>query len=220
LGKAPAASVQAKISLKLKDKVWSGEIRQGLDKVFYGVTSEPAFYLKLEAGQVDKFVNMTLMSLRDRKEPFDFQNLMVRRIEMNTPLKKMALVKDGDTWKMDGDSKSHIDQNAVRAFITRFSDTGVTEYLDKKEQAAFKNPQNKIVLKGEDGKVLFEVEWGPEISKKALVGEKKLILAKSSLFEDVFGLDPTVIEAWGLMGLLPVEQTKEQNKDTSKKDTL
>lgn len=219
LDKAPAAPALAKISLKLKDKSWSGEIRQGLDKAFYGVTSEPVFNLKLEAGQVDKFTNMTLMSLRDRKEPFDFQNLMVRKIELNTALKKMTLVKNGDKWTMDGDEKANIDQNAVRAFITRFSDTGVTEYLDKKEQASFKNPQNKIVLKGDDQKVLFDIEWGPEISKKALVGERKLILAKTSLFDDVFGLDPTVIEAWGLMGLLPVEQTKEQNKDTSKKET-
>ncbi|MBS1971075.1 MAG: DUF4340 domain-containing protein [Bdellovibrionales bacterium] len=210
LDKAPSAPALAKISLKLKDKSWSGEIRQGLDKTFYGVTSEPVFNLKLEAGQVDKFTNMTLMSLRDRKEPFDFQNLMVRKIEINTTLKKMALVKAGDKWTMEGNEKANIDQNAVRAFITRFSDTGVTEYLDKKEQTSFKNPQNKIILKGDDQKVLFDVEWGPEISKKALVGEKKLILAKTSLFDDVFGLDPTVIEAWGLMGLLPVEQTKDK----------
>lgn len=218
LEKAPVAPTQAKIALKLKDKSWSGEIKQGLDKAFYGVTTDPAFNMKLQAGQVDKFINITMMGLRDRKEPFDFQNLIVRRIELNTTLKKMTLVKEGEIWKLEGDGKANIDQNAVRGFITRLSDTGVTEYLEPKEQAAFKNPANKIVLKGEDQKVLFEVSWGPEIQKKALVGEKKLILARTDLFTDVIGLDPAVIEAWGLMGLLPVEQTKEQNNSTSKKD--
>lgn len=215
LDKAPVAPAQAKIALKLKDKTWTGEIKLGLDKVFYGVTTEPTLNMKLQAGQVDKFINMTLMGLRDRKEPFDFQNLSVRRIEINTTLKKMTLIKDGEIWKLEGDAKANIDQNAVRAFITRLSDTGVTEYLEAKEQAAFKNPTNKIVLKGEDQKVLFDVSWGPEIQKKALVGERKLILAKTDLFADVIGLDPTVIEAWNLMGLLPVEQTK----DKAKKDT-
>ncbi len=212
LAKAPAAPVLDKIGLKLKDKSWAGEVRQGRDKVFYGVTSEPAFNLKLEAGAVEKFTNMTLMGLRDRKEPFDFQNLMVRRIEIDTALKKMVLVKADDKWMMQGDEKANIDPNVVRAFITRFSGTGVTEYLDKKEQTAFKDPQNKIVLKDESQKVLFDVEWGPEIRKKGSVGEKKLVLTKTSLFEDVFGLDPAVIEAWGLMGLLPVEQTKDKIK--------
>lgn len=211
LDKVPTnAKTLSTINLKLKDKSWKGEIKQGADKIFYGVTSEPAFNLKLEAGQTDKFTNMTLMSLRDRKEPFDFQNLLVRRIEITTNLKKMVLIKDGDSWKLEGDAKAKIEPNSVRSFITRLSDTGVTEYLDKKEQSGFKNPGNQIVLKDENQKVLYELTWGPEIQKKALVGEKKLILARSSLFEDVFGLDPTVIEAWGLMGLLPVEQTKDK----------
>jgi uncharacterized protein DUF4340 len=215
LDKGPAAASQAKITLKLKDKSWSGEIKQDASKVFYGITSDPVFNLKLEAGQVDKFVNMTLMGLRDRKEPFDFQNLIVRRIEVSTPLKKFTLIKDAETWMLEGDAKAAIDQNAVRGFITRLSDTGVTEYLEKKEQAGFKDPQNKMVLKDENQKVLFEVTWGPELTKKALVGTKKLILVHTSLFEDVIGLDPTVIEAWGLMGLLPMEQTKGKvKKDT------
>lgn len=212
LDKAPVAATQAKITLKLKDKNWTGEVKQGTDKIFYGITSDPAFNLKLEAGQVDKFTGMTLMSLRDRREPFDFSNLLVQRIEIQTQLKKMTLIKVKDAWKLEGNEQANIDPNSVRGFITHLSDTAVTEYLDKKEQEGFKNPANRIVLKGEDGKVLYDLSWGPEIKKKALVGEKKLILAKSNLFEDVFGLDTTVIEAWGLMTLLPVEQTKEKAK--------
>jgi len=215
LEKSPVAPAQAKIALKLKDKTWTGEIKLGLDKAFYGVTTEPSFNLKLQAGQVDKFLNMTLIGLRDRREPFDFKNLLVTRIELDTTLKKMTLVKDGEVWKLENDKKAQIDQNAVRAFISRLSDTGVTEYLEAKEQAAFKNPTNKFVLKGADQEVLFEISWGPEIQKKALVGERKLILAKSDHFADVFGLDSAIIESWGLMELLPVEQTKDkQKKDT------
>jgi len=210
LEKFPTATTVAKISLKLKDKAWNGEILESKDKNFYGITTDPAFHLKLDAGQVDKFTKITLISLRDIKEPFDFQNLMVQRIEISTPIKKVNLVKNGEAWKLEGDDKATIDINAVRGFISRLSDTGVSEYLEKSEQAGFKNPENKIVLKGEDQKVLFEVQWGPELKKKALVGEKKLVLAKSDHFADVFGLDPAQIEAWGLMSLLPVEQNKEK----------
>ncbi len=213
LAQAPAkATTKAKIDLKLKDKTWSAEIKQLADKSIIAVTSDPQFILKLEPGQTDKFFEMTLMGLRDRKEPFDFLNLSVRRIEINTKLKKMILTKDKETWYLDGDAKASMDQNAIRNFIMRLSDSSVTEYLDKSEQMGFKDSENRIILKAEDGKILYDLSWGPSIKKKALIGEKTLILAKSNLFKDVFALEPSVIESWGLMGLLPVEKTKEKQK--------
>lgn len=204
------AKSQARIELRLKDKSWAGEILEGPDKSIFGTTSEPAFQLKLSPGQADKFINLTLKSLRDRKEPFDFQNLLVRRIEVETPLKKTAFVKERDAWQLEGDPNAALDQAAFRVLIMRLSDSAVTEYLEKSEQAGFRNPENKLVLKDEKQKVLFELSWGPTLTKKSLVGEKSLILARSNLYKDIFGLDPSVIESWGLMGLLPVEQTKEK----------
>ncbi|MGZ3803348.1 MAG: DUF4340 domain-containing protein [Pseudobdellovibrionaceae bacterium] len=194
----------AHISLKLKDKIWSAELKQSaVDKSIVGVTSEPQFILKLEPGQVNKFFGMTLMELRDRKEPFDFPNLSVRRIEIQTKLKKMILNKEKETWSLEGNTKSPLDQNAIRNFIMRLSDSSVTEYLEKREQAGFQNPENKIILKGEGGKLLYDLSWGPSLKKKALTGEKVLVLAQANLFKDVFGLEPSVIESWGLMGLFP-----------------
>jgi hypothetical protein len=206
LKKAPTHAVEkAKVSLKLKDKIWSVDIRQAADKSVVGVTSDPAFVLKLEPGQVDKFFDMTFLGLRDRKEPFDFQNLSVRRIEINTTLKKMVLTKGKENWSLESDNQAAIDQNAIRNFITRLSDSSVTEYLEKREWVGFKNPENKIVLKGEDGKILYDLSWGPTVKKKALIGEKTLILAQSNLFKDVFGLDSSVVESWGLMDILKKE---------------
>ncbi|WP_413288569.1 DUF4340 domain-containing protein [Bdellovibrio sp. HCB337] len=208
LNTLPASVAKAKIGLKLTDKSWSAEIKQAADKSLYAVVSDPAFILKVDPGQMDKFLGMTLMGLRDRKEPFDFQNLLVRHIEISTPIKKLSLQKDQETWKLVGDDKAGIDQGAVRAFIARLSDSAVTEYLEKSEQGAYKGADSKIVLKDEKQKVLYEISWGPVYKKKALVGEKTLILAQSSLFKDVFGLDQSVVESWGLMNLLPVDQNK------------
>lgn len=208
LSTLPASTSKAKIALKLKDKTWEADIKQAADKSLYAVVSDPAFILKVDPGQMDKFLNMTLMGLRNRKEAFDFQNLLVRHIEISTPIKKMVFTKDQEAWKLAGDDKTAVDQGAVRAFITRLSDSAVTEYLEKNEQAAFKAADNKIVLKDENQKVLYEISWGPVLKKKALVGEQTLILAQSSLFKDVFGLDQSVIESWGLMKMLPVDQNK------------
>jgi len=202
------SSSKAKINLKMKDKSWAADILQGTDKAYYGVVTDPAFVLKLDPGQVDKFRDLTFISLRDRREPFDFQNLIVRRIEIQSKLKKMVLIKDKDQWKLEGDTKITVDANAVRGLISRLSDSAVTEYLEKSEQAGFKAADNKITLKDETQKVLYELSWGPELKKKALVGEKTLVLAQSSLFRDVFGLDQSVIDSWGLMNLVPADQNK------------
>jgi len=171
-------SLKANISLKLKDKTWSTEVKQFVDKSVVGVTSDPQFILKLDPGQMDKFFGMTLVGFRDRKEPFDFQNLSVRRIEMNTKLKKMILTKETkkEIWQLEGEVKSpqeqKLDQNAIRNFIMRLSDSSVTEYLEKAEQGGFINPENKIVLKDEGGKVLYDLSWGPTVKKKSLVGRE------------------------------------------------
>jgi hypothetical protein len=210
---------KTKINLKLKDKSWSADILQGTDRAYYAVVTEPAFVLKLDPGQVDKFRDMTFISLRDRKEPFDFQNLIVKKIELQTKLKKVTLVKEKDQWQLEGDSSKKVDQNAVRSFITFLSDSAVSEYLEKSEQAGFKSADNRITLKDDTQKVLYELTWGPELKKKALVGEKTLILAKSSLFPDIFGLDQSVIDSWGLMNLVPADQNKVKDKGSNSENS-
>lgn len=216
LEKLPPSTVKAKILLKLKDKEWSAEIRQGKDKdkSYYALVSEPAFILKMDPGSMGRFTEMTLGSLRDHKEAFDFPNLQVREIEIHSKLKKTSLVKVKDEWKLKGDDKAKIDQEAVRNFIFHLSDSAVTEYLDKSEAGAMKGADNQILLKDEKQKTLFELSWGPEIKKKGPTGERTLVLAQSNLFKDVFGLDPSVIDSWGLLNL----RVADQNKENQKKD--
>lgn len=211
LQKVPAtAKLQSRIEIRLGDKSWVGQVFEAPDKVIYGRTSDPEFELKLSASQVGKFATMTLMGLRDHREPFDFKNLMVRRIEIETPLKKTHFVKEKETWQIEGDPKASLDQAAFRNMIMRLSDSAVTEYLEKSEQAAFKNPENRLVLRDEKQQLLFDLRWGTKLKKKNVTGERELILAQSNLYKDVFGLEPSVIESWDLMRLLPVEQTKEK----------
>ncbi|MBC7371939.1 MAG: hypothetical protein H7326_10260, partial [Bdellovibrionaceae bacterium] len=139
----------------------------------------------------------------------DFQNLMIEEIQIESAAKKWSLVKESgktpETWKVAGDEKLKVNEKAVRTFITRLSDTAVTEYLDPSEQAGFKNPDQKMTLLGKDKKVLFVLEWGNTFKKKLPVGEKSLVLARSNLFKEAFGLDPSVIESWGLASLVPKE---------------
>jgi hypothetical protein len=199
----PPAEQKANLTLKLKDKTWSGNLKQAADKMIYAQVTDPKFFLKMKPGQAEKFFDMTLASLRDRKEAFDFENLLVQKIEIETPVKKWALQKHQETWNLVGDDKAVIEEKSVRSFITRLSDSSVTEYLDKSDQAHFKGPFQKMILKGENDKILFTLTWGPSIKKKLLVGDNTLILAQSSLYKDVFGLDPSVVESWGLTRLLP-----------------
>jgi hypothetical protein len=199
----PPAETKAKLSLKLKDKVWTADLKQAKDKSVYALVSDPAFSLKLQTGQPEKFFDLSLQSLRDRKEPFDFKNLLVQEIEIQTAVKKMILRKEKETWKLEGDAQAVIDEKSVRNLITRLSDSAVTEYLEPQEQARFKSPANKMILRDDKKEILFTLTWGPTLQKKLPAGDKFLILAQSSLYKEVFALDPAVIESWGLMSLLP-----------------
>jgi hypothetical protein len=210
------AAFRAQISLKMGDKHWSAELRQTDDKTIYATTAEPAFLMKMVPGQSDKLFEMTLLSLRNRKEPFDFKNLAVQKIEIQSALKTTTLVKASDTWKVEGDAKAALNPEAVKNLITRLSETAVTEYLLPQERPGFKSPSNKLSLKDEKQNLLLELSWGPTLKKKSPTGEKSLILAKSSLYSDPFGLDPSVIESWGIGTLflqspLPTEKPKDAN---------
>lgn len=194
---------QAKISLKLTDKDWSAELFATEEKAIYAVTSDPAFVMKLTPGQGEQFFQMTLSDLRDRKEAFDFNKLSTRRIELQTPLKKTILVKTGEVWNVEGNPEAKVDAEAVKNFLARLGESAITEFLTEKEQAGFKNPQNSILLKDENGELLLQLAWGPALTKKTGAVEKNLVLAKTNLYSEPFGLDQNVIESWGINNLFP-----------------
>jgi hypothetical protein len=246
------AALKTRVTLKIGEKNWTAELRQTPENNNFAVTSDPQFSMKLAPGKVDKFLDLTLDSLRDRKEPFGFKNLAVRRIELQSELKKTILVKEKDDWKVDlgsgttdaknvakGDlkavekdiqkaaEKNAVDNEAVKNFIAKLSQSEVSEYVSPAEAKAFQNPGNRIVLKDEKQQVLFDLSWGPTVQRKApaltkvdqkgagkvdqkvagkpdqkaAAAETVLVLAKSNLFKDVFALDHSVIDSWALQNL-------------------
>lgn len=198
----PLSQEKASLSLKSGDKNWSAVISESADKTLYAAIKDPKFLLKLERGKAEELFSMTLMTLRDRREPFDFKNLLVQQIEVETPLKKWSLKKEKEGWRLSGEKSALIEEKNVRNLIARLSESAVTEYLEKMDQSRFV-ASNKLVLRGEGGEELFRLAWGQTIKKKVLVGERDLVLTKTDLFADVFGLEPSVVESWGLAGLLP-----------------
>lgn len=199
----PAKSKQvASLQLTMPDKTWKVDFKEAPDKAIYAVVSDPAFILKMDPGQSGQYIHMNVATLRDRSEAFAIDPSAVARIELHTKLKKTILLRQGTAWKIEGDEKTAVDAPKIMAFLEQLKDSRVTQYVDVKERALFKDPENKIVLKKDNGDLVAEISWGPLLPQVGKGGlEKPLILAKSSLYKEVFALDSSVIDSWNLLGL-------------------
>lgn len=54
------------MDLTLADKKWKAEVAQAKDKMIFANVSEPQFQLKMEAGALDRFINMMVEDLKEQ----------------------------------------------------------------------------------------------------------------------------------------------------------
>jgi hypothetical protein len=207
----PAAKELSDVELKLGDKTWSAKLRQTPDKTIFAETSDH-FQMKLAPGKVGKFFNLSLSALRNRKEPFDFPVQDVAKIELQTAVKKTILVKIKNIWKVSGDEAAVVDAEAVQSYLSKLSSSDISEFLTTAEMAVFQKPSNKMVLKNSADKILLALTWGASLNRKTVDGTKTLVLAQSQLSPEVFGLQNSVIESWGLANLFPLDQPSTSKK--------
>lgn len=212
---------KVKVKFKIKDKYWTAALSQILkpdqnknlnpEKLVYAEVSEPVFILKISNTVFEKLDGVTISSLRNKKIPFEFNAELAKKIEGQSPLKKFALVKNGELWEMSPvQDNMEIQQDKVKALIDGIKAMSVSDYIPKSEQGRFK-AQSHIQIKDSDGKVVYELAWGSLFKKKDGNKENSFYLAKSNASAEVF-----VMEAGALDGLPVKELVKEKAapKDT------
>ncbi len=149
-----------KIKLGLTEGSWEAQLATAPNKKLYAWVAKPAFVLELDSAQLDKFKNITVNSLRDKKLPFDFDSSKVTQIFFHTPLKEMTFKKVGDTWP---------DSPELSVLLGSFKNLVAAEFVPKND-AILQKKMWTAVFSDKDAKEIAKFSWG-EIRKEKIDGK-------------------------------------------------
>lgn len=194
------------IRLKIKDQNWSADLIHHSDKNYYGLNSIPGYVYKLDQQGFDKISFATLLSLRERKSPFQFDPAPVKKLQIHTALKKNEFKQDGNVWQLIPPlPDTEVRQDQIRDLIDRLKAAEVSDYTNSTVAKNFK-PENRIHLKDEKDQTVFELMWSRLERRKVNGMEKSEYLAKTSRSPEVFFLEETEVQK-----LTSLELTSKKN---------
>lgn len=162
------------LSLWDGDKKWTAEISLNKQQDFLATTSNPAFLVKMESGQWEKFEKMNLASVLSPSNYFAFDQNQVQSVVITKNKEESIYTKKNGTWE-------GADPKYVEGLFKTLSSAGLKE-LSKSPQ--LKSVQAKVQFRGDGGAVLFTIEQGTT--------EKGLKAVKTSKAKTVIIPDPEI----------------------------
>ena len=212
--------IRLNIKVKSEDKVWLAELSLNKDKSSVIATNSfPGFVVKFDKTHFERFNEVSLLSLRDHRKPFDFDKSLVKKMDITTPLKKAKLVLNGNDWSLNpADPNVEVQQIPTKDLVDRLRTFEATYFLPKTEWKNFKN-ENHIHFANQEGKPVFDFAWGDLQKKKFDNVEKNIRYAKTSLSDEVFVVEESNFARLNLSGLTKAKGDKpEENKNETPKE--
>lgn len=167
------------IRLKLTDKDWAVRMARNNNQA-YGEVSDPIFLLRLEPSFFEKMSQLKIFDVRDKKEPFDFNKDLVKKIEIHTPLKKQVIAYKNSQW-IFGEAQV-LPNEKVQSLLEGLKGFKLADY----SPSIPAKTDYRISLKEADEKIVFELAWQ--------AAKKNRALAKSNLSQEGLLLDQIEIE--------------------------
>ncbi len=185
---------QIQLTLKISDKLWSGQLSQTKDKAVYAITSDPVFLMRLEESLFNKLKGLKKLSFKDRSEIFQFNKDQARKIELKTSLKKQSLILKDSKWTLDSsDASLSVDHEKVTAFLDNLKKLGLVDFIEES-----KNEKNKnlieIRITDDQNKLIFELQASEPVKKKLYDIERNLRQAKTNLSQNYFYIEQSEID--------------------------
>jgi hypothetical protein len=185
IGKVP----KYEVALNSGEKNWKAQINDIQTNV-YALVSDPVFLFKMEPAFIKKIKYLKPSTFRDKKEPFDFNKDAVKKIEFQTKLKTQTF---------------EAQDNSMAGLMDKLK---MLKILDFAKSSAGLN--NKIILKDQADKIIFELAWGEPQKLKFDDSDKNVVLAKSSLSKDSFFLEQSEIEKLNLQQIIKEKAEKKE----------
>ncbi len=206
-----------KVTYQLKGgKVWEAVFGQDKTKTWYVWPTDLKRVAKVEAAQVEKIANSSLLEMRDREEPFIFNKEDVKKVNI-TGEKNLELSKEGENWSAS--VPGTVEGNEVNQLLEQIRQLRVAEFLDGKPTApGLENSKKHFILVDPQDKNILELKIGDSFKKKEDKGEKTYFYAKSSVYPDVIALKEEDVKALGTDKLIKIEaKAKDEVGKTEEK---
>jgi hypothetical protein len=179
-------------------KTWKAKFVTDNKKGHLVYTSEPPSVIKIGPQDAEKFSAKTLVSLRDRRQPFDFAKENVKKVELNIAGVKPQFILKDDHWQLVSEVKDHeVDAEKVRSLLSGLRNLEVKDFETK--GGGF---TEIVKLEGEDGEPVLQVAKGPEFKKKIDGQESTLVALKTNLFKTPVAIEESAFKNLGFDEIL------------------
>lgn len=175
---------------------WSASLNlNNDDKAFYALTSRPTFLVSLDMSRWEKFANLTLDSLRDRKSMMTFSKTEVQKIFAKTEGQEYNFSNENKTWILNSKlpEKSEFLPIQAEKILNEIHDLEVSEFINPEVSKQFVG-HNMVILSSTNDQLVFQLNWGPLVKIKMNGSEKEVYLARTQLSKKIFAIDKQKID--------------------------
>lgn len=175
---------------------WSASLNlNNEDKAFYALTSRPTFLVSLDMSRWEKFANLTLDSLRDRKSMMTFSKAEVQKIFAKAEGKEYNFSNENKTWTLNSKLPEQSEFLPIQAekILNEIHDLEVSEFINPEVSKQFVG-NNMVILSSTSDQLVFQLNWGPLIKIKMNGSEKEVYLARTQLSKKIFAIDKQKID--------------------------
>ncbi len=175
---------------------WSASLNlNSEDKAFYALTSRPTFLVSLDMSRWEKFANLTLDSLRDRKSMMTFSKTEVQKIFAKSEGKEYNFSNENKTWTLNSKLPEKTEFLPVQAekILSEIHDLEVSEFINPEVSKQFVG-NNMVILSSASDQLVFQLNWGPLVKIKTNGTDKEVYLARTQLSKKIFSIDKQKID--------------------------
>lgn len=181
---------------------WTAELSEHKDQNVFVRVSDPSMVVAISGGDGDKLSQVTADDFRDRKAPFELSRDKLKSIEMTKAGLGLRAEKEQNNWQVREKTEgTKVDGTQISGLIERLRNLEVAEYVPGVKDVGA--DATSIVMKDNTGTTQFSLSFGRlETIKRAGGGERAVVLAKSSLADEIISIDKDQFDALQLANLL------------------
>ena len=208
----PELSVEVELKEKQKWKALFGTTPK---KDVFVQTFEPSRVLKITPVDMEKFLKVSVESLRDRHEPFNFNKTLVKKIQVLNGQYRAEFSSKGDDWVLGNEDKN-LEYQADRGKAV-FALTRSLEVADFGPVAkGGSNLDQEIRFLDDQGKIIYSIKFLRSYKKTIDGMVKAFVLTKTSTFDQEVGIDEGTFRGIGLDSVVKMHENKQEDKVANK----
>jgi Domain of unknown function (DUF4340) len=195
-------------SLNLDDK----------EKTLFAITTKPTYLVSLDMSRWEKFANVTLDSLRDRKRLMTFSITDVQKFYAKIQNFEYDFINEKQSWLLKSKLPDQSEFLPVQAekILNNIHDFEISEFVSSDIAKKFEG-KNMIILKSSTDELIFQLNWGPSLKMKFNGVEKEVYLARTQLSQSIFAIDKNKIDELNMDRIFKKVTASQELKKESEK---